>query len=467
MSFSPVLRRVLVVVILGSIMSFLDSTIVNVALRSLSVNLHSNLATIQWVVTAYLLGLATMIPASGWAVGRFGAKRVYVLSIIVFTLASVACGLAQSAGQLIAFRAIQGAAGGLTLPVAQIIVVRLSGPKLMARVMSAIGIPTILAPIIGPAIGGLILQNAAWNWIFFVNLPIGVVTAILSLRMVPGDEPQRTAGLDVPGLAAVTLGFLAITYGLAQIGTEGHGAGPLIVGLSLAIGVVLLVVFVMHALRIGNPLVDVRLYKNKQYSAASLTTVCVGAALFGSIILMPLYFQLVRHESTIGTGLMLIPQGIGGAIAMVLGARLADRLGSGLTTLIGGAISIVATVPFMLIESGTSYWYLGAAMALRGFGIGTCAIPATAAAYRAISPMKISDATVQLGVLQRIGGSAGTAIFAVVLQRRLTGATDVTGQAAAFGTTFWWVLAVAIVATAPALLLTAAERRSAPAAAST
>lgn len=458
--FPPHLRRIMAVVILGSIMSFLDSTIVNVALRSLSLGMHTSLATIQWVITAYLLGLAAMIPVSGWAATRYGSKRIYLVSVIAFTVGSLACGLAQSAGQLIAFRAIQGAAGGILLPVAQMITVRAAGPRLLARAMTAAGIPTILAPIFGPAIGGFILQQADWRWIFFVNLPVGIVTALLVLRAVPGDPAQQAGPLDVPGLAALVAGFVAITYGLAEIGTTGKARSASIAAWLVG-GVVVIGGFVLYARRAGNRLTDVRLFKNGSYSAAQLTNVCIGSALFGSVVLMPLYFQVVRHEGVAVTGLMLIPQGVGGAIAMIIAARLVERIGAGLTTLAGGLISIVATVPFVLIAASTPYWLLALAMALRGFGIGACAIPATTAAYRAISPAKINDATVQLGMLQRIGGSAGTAVFAVVLQDRLAGSASPGMQAAAFGATFWWVLAVAVVATAPAILLVAAERRMA------
>ncbi|GAA2083787.1 MDR family MFS transporter [Streptomyces albiaxialis] len=462
--FPPLLRRVVLVTVLGSIMSFLDATIVNVALQSLSQHMDASLATIQWVVTAYLLGLAAVIPVSGWAATRFGAKQMYVLSIALFTLASLACGLAQNAGQLIAFRAVQGAAGGLTLPIAQMITVRTAGPARLARVMSVSGIPTLLAPVFGPALGGLLLEHASWHWIFFVNVPIGVLTVVLAQRMIPADEGRRAAGkLDVPGLAAVSLGFVALTYGLAQIGSKGRADSPAVLA-SLAVGALLIAGFVLYALRAERPLVDVRLFKNKLYSAAQLTNFCLGSAVFGSIILMPLYFQTVRGEDPTATGLLLIPQGIGAGLAMVMSARLVEKLGAGLTACAGGVVSIVATVPFMMIGSGTSYWLLGAAMVARGFGIGACTIPATTAAYRAVPPTGVNDATVQIGVLQRVGGSTGTALFAVVLQDRLTSATGHAGQAAAFGTAFWWVLGAAALATVPTLLLTSAERRAAKAA---
>ncbi|HEX2315829.1 MAG TPA: MDR family MFS transporter [Thermomonospora sp.] len=458
--FSPVLTRAILVTTVGSFMAFLDSTIVNVALESLTVELDASLATIQWVITAYLLAMAAVIPVSGWAANRFGARRTYAAGLLLFTVASLACGLADSTGMLIAARAAQGVGGGLLMPVGTMITMRASRPDQMAKVMAVTGVPTIMAPIIGPTIGGLLLDHASWPWIFYINLPIGLITLLLTLRMLEPDQPTDAGPLDVAGVVLITGGSVAITYGLAQIGAEGEAGSPLVIW-SIVAGAVLLVGFVLQQLRARKPLMDIRLYKSPVYGAASITNFCLGAAVFGAIILMPLYFQIVRQEDAVSTGLLLIPQGVGVAVAMFAGAKLTDKLGSGKATLLGGAISIVGTVPFTFIDADTSYWFLGAMMVVRGFGVGACAIPAVTAAYRAISPMKIPDATVQINVGQRIGGSAGTAIFAVVLQNQLDGAADPAAQASGFGVAFWWVVAIAVGCTAPALLLTAAERRAA------
>src|SRR3954468_20225420 len=356
---TPRLWRIAIVVILGAITSVLDTTIVNVALDTLSKDLHTSLDGIQWVVTGYMLALAAVIPVTGWASARFGARRLYVVSLVLFTAGSALCGFAWSAESLIAARVLQGLGGGMLMPIGQMILVRAAGPQNMARVMSAIGVPIILAPVFGPTLGGLLLEHAGWQWIFFINIPVGLVAAVAAWRLLPHDTGSaQTEPLDATGLALVATGLVGITYGLAESGTAGSLlADSVMVPFLLGIGLVAAVV--IRALKIDNPLLDVRLYANKAFAAASVTMTALGAALFGAMVLMPLYFQLVRHEDAVHTGLLLAPQGIGAALAMSLSGRITERLGGGLTSLIGGTITIVATIPFILIDATTPYTVIG------------------------------------------------------------------------------------------------------------
>src|SRR5580698_9209366 len=180
------------VVILGMMMSILDTTIVNVALDTLSKDLHSPLSQVQWVITGYLLSLAAVIPVTGWAARRFGAKQVYMVSLVLFTAGSALCGLAGSTTELIVFRVLQGVGGGMILPIGQLMMAEAAGPKRMGRVMSVVAVPAMLAPILGPTIGGLILDNASWSWIFYVNVPIGAIAVVAALRILPKVARQPT-----------------------------------------------------------------------------------------------------------------------------------------------------------------------------------------------------------------------------------------------------------------------------------
>jgi EmrB/QacA subfamily drug resistance transporter len=460
--------RIAIVVILGAIMSVLDTTIVNVALDTLAKDLHSPLDDIQWVVTGYLLALAAVIPVTGWAVTRFGAKRLYLISLVLFTAGSALCGLSWSTSTLIGARVLQGLGGGMLMPIGQMILVKAAGPRNMAKIMSAIGVPIILAPVFGPTLGGLLVEHAGWQWIFFVNLPIGVAAVFAALRLLPRDEDLRaTAGrLDAPGLAFIAGGLVGITYGLAQSGAAGTLVDrsvlvPFILGLGLVAA------FVVRALKIERPLLDVRLYANKAFAAASVTMFALGAALFGAMVLMPLYFQLVRHEDAVTTGMLVAPQGIGAAVAMFLGGRATMRWGGGMTSLIGATITIVATVPFLLIDATTSFWAISAAMVFRGFGIGMSMMPSMTAAYAVLRPDQVNHATPQMNVLQRVGGSIGTAILTVVLQGGITGLAHPTsaGIAHSFAHTYWWVIGISVIALLPTILLTVVERRTRAAAA--
>ena len=460
---SPHVWRVAIVVILGAIMSVLDTTIVNVALGTLATDLHSSLDDIQWVVTGYLLALAAVIPVSGWAVTRFGARRLYLISIVLFTAGSALCGLSWSTGSLVAARVLQGLGGGMLMPIGQMILVKAAGPRNMAKVMSAIGVPIILAPVFGPTLGGLLVEHAGWQWIFFVNLPVGIAAVFAALRLLPHDSADRAAAgrLDATGLALVATGLVGVTYGLAQSGSAGSLTASAVL-IPFLIGVGLVATFVVRALHIERPLLDVRLYANKAFAAASVTMFALGAALFGAMVLMPLYFQQVRHEDAVMTGILVAPQGIGAAVAMFISGRVTQRLGGGLTSLIGASITIVATVPFVLVGANTSFVLIAAAMIVRGFGIGMSMMPSMTAAYAVLRPDQINDATPQMNVLQRVGGSIGTAILAVVLQSGIThlGRPTPAGVAGAFADTYWWVLAISVVALLPTLLLTAVERRS-------
>src|SRR5438477_9005625 len=206
--------RISAVVIVGSIMSILDTTIVNVALATLGRELHSTIDQIQWVVTGYMLSLAAVIPVTGWAARRFGAKRVYLTSLVLFTAGSALCGLANSSTELIVFRVIQGVGGGMILPVGQLMMAEAAGPTRMGRVMSVVAVPAMLAPILGPTIGGLIIQNASWRWIFYVNVPIGVIAVAAALRYLPWLKSQKADKLDVRGLILMATGLPLLTYGL-------------------------------------------------------------------------------------------------------------------------------------------------------------------------------------------------------------------------------------------------------------
>jgi EmrB/QacA subfamily drug resistance transporter len=452
----PYVWKIAGVVILGMIMSILDTTIVNVALDTLGRDLHSPISQIQWVVTGYLLALAAVIPVTGWAARRFGAKRVYLVSLVLFTGGSALCGVASSTTSLVAFRVLQGVGGGMIMPVGQLIMAQVAGPKRMGRVMGIIAMPAMLAPILGPVLGGVILQNLHWSWIFFVNLPIGAVALFAGLRMIPDTESGEAGRLDVVGLGLLSTGSAAFVYGLSELGTKSSLTAPSAL-LPIIVGVVMVIVFCWHALRVERPLLDIRLYANRVFAAASLTTFGLGAALFGAMILVPLYYQEVRHESVIVTGLLVGPQGIGALIAMPLSGRLTERFGGGRVALVGVLTLCLSTIPLAFVGASTSIVFISLTLVVRGMGIGLSFMPSMTAAFAALRPEELSDATPQLNVLQRVGGSIGTAILAVVLQRAGEHVHSTSALAGSFGTAYWWALGISVLSVIPCVVLLRAE----------
>jgi EmrB/QacA subfamily drug resistance transporter len=438
------------------IMSILDTTIVNVALPTLSRDLHSSISQIQWVVTGYILSLAAVIPVTGWAARRYGAKRVYMTSLVLFTAGSALCAVASSTTTLVLFRVLQGVGGGMIMPVGQLIMAQVAGPKRMGRVMGIVAMPAMLAPILGPVVGGAILQSFHWSWIFLVNVPIGAIAFVFGWRMLPHTDSGDAGRLDTLGLGLLSSGAVAIVYGLSELGSNSSLTAPSVVWPTLA-GLVLVGVFLWHALRVERPLLDVRLYTNRVFAAASLTTFGLGAALFGAMILVPLYYQEVRHESVILTGLLTGPQGVGMLLVMPLSGRFSDRFGGGRVAIVGVSLLCLGTLPLAFIGTGTSVLAISLVLVLRGVGIGFSFMPAMTAAFASLRPEQLSDATPQLNVVQRIGGAIGVAVLAVVLQRAGGHAPSGAKLADAFDTAYWWSLGICVMSLIPCLVLLRAE----------
>jgi len=247
------------------------------------------------------------------------------------------------------------------------------------------------------------------------------LAVIAALRVLPRVERQPSDPLDLRGLALMATGLPLLTYGLAEVGTTGSFSSPRVIIPCLG-GLALIAVFARHALRARFPLLNLRLYRRPTFSSASLAMFCLAAALFGGMILLPLYWQEIRHESVVATGLLTAPQGLGAVLAMPIAGRLTDRIGGGPLALFGVSLTAVATIPFALIGAHTSIVWLSCAMVLRGVGIGFGFMPAMSAAFASLKRSELAHATPQLNVLQRVGGSIGTAVLAVVLQRSLVGA---------------------------------------------
>lgn len=465
------------VVVMGAITSILSTTSVNVALSTLSRELDAPIDQIQWVVTAYLLALAAVIPITGWAAERFGIRRLWLGTGAVFVAASLLCGQAWSANSLIAFRVVQGLAGGMIMPLGMIILTLTVGPGRIGRAMSLIGVPMLLGPAFGPVLGGLLVEYVSWQWVFYMNVPVGVAGLALAWRLLPERREQGRHRLDWVGLLLASPGIALLTFGLAEIPARGGVAHPATY-IPLLAGTVLLAIFIWHARRTVDPLIDVRLFASLRLAAASATTFLLGLALYGSLLVLPLYFQVARGEGALATGLLLIPQGLASAAVMPLVGPLTDRFGGGRVVVVGVALLALGTAVLTQVGAATPYPLLLTALAVRGLGLGASMMPAMAAAFAAMRPETVPRATSGLNVMQRVGGSIGGAVLAVILNSQIAAALSGSATAArgavpagdlgpladavaaAFGTTFWWAFWLTLAAIPAALVLARQERHA-------
>jgi EmrB/QacA subfamily drug resistance transporter len=458
----PKVVRLIVILLLGAIPSLLDTTIVNVAIDTVGRDLHTSVATIQWVITGYLLSFGMVIPLIGWALARYGGRATWLASLAVFLAGSVLSGAAWNIGSLIGFRVLQGIGGGMLLPVLTTLITQAAGGRQLGRLMASVSLPVAVVPILGPVISGLIITNVSWRWIFYVNVPICLAGLVLAWRGLPGRPRQDgavsrsgQARLDVLGLALLCPALAGLLYGLAQVSSAGGFAHPRVL-VPIVAGLLLLAGFVAHALRMsGVPLVDLRLFRSRSFAGASSLMFLAGLSIYGAMLLLPLYFQQARGASALGAGLLLVPQGVGSILPRTIVGKLTDRLGARPVSLAGIVLAAIGTVPFALAGPHTSEVLLAAALVVRGAGLGAATIALMAGAFQGLGRDELPHASSATRIMQQVGGAFGAAVLVVILASQATAHASAgqAGLAAAFGHTFWWCVGFTAVAVLPALLL--------------
>jgi EmrB/QacA subfamily drug resistance transporter len=463
----PAVVRLIVVLLTGGIPALLDTAIVNVAVDTIGRDLHTTVSTIQWVITGYLLSFAMVIPLSGWALARFGGRAVWTFSLALFLAGSVACGASWNIDSLIVFRVIQGIGGGLLTPLITTLLVQAAGSSHLGRLMAAVSLPVVVVPIFGPVVAGLIISNISWRWIFYVNVPMCLLGLVLAWRelpagrlpagRLPGGRPQGGASrIDLVGLVLLPPALLGLLYGLAEVNTDG-GFGHRGVIIPLAAGAALLAAYCWHALHTSaTPMVDLRLFRVRAFTGASSLLFLAGLSIYGAMLLLPLYFQMARHDSALVAGLLMVPQGLGSLAPRTLAGKLTDKIGPRLVVLAGVVLAAAGTVPFALAGLHTSYWLLGAALVVRGAGLGTATIAVMAGAFQGLGREQVPHASSATRIVQFVGGSFGAAVLvALILDRQAAAhaAAGAAGLATAYANTFWWCTGFTALALVPALLL--------------
>ncbi|MFT4049158.1 MAG: DHA2 family efflux MFS transporter permease subunit [Solirubrobacterales bacterium] len=469
--FGQIDRKLVLVatmVVLASLMSILDTTVVNVAIAAIAQDFNCSLTTIQWVVTGYTLALALAIPLTGWAADRFGTKRLYLSMLSVFILGSALSGLAWNPASLIAFRVLQGFGGGMLMPAGMTILTHAAGPERVGRVMSVLGIPMLIGPIGGPVLGGWIVDTWSWRWVFFINIPLGLIALAMCWRVMEFDRPRPDAPLDWLGFSALIPGLAALIIGVVAIQEAGTVLSAMVLGPIIA-GVLLLAWFVHHSLRIEYSLVDLRLFANRVFAGCTGTLFLGLVAVFGGLLLLPLYLQTVQGESPTSTGLLLAPEGLGAVVAMPLAGLLADRVPIGRIVPVGLGLIAGSFVALTQLTPDTSYLHFAASVFVMGAGIGVTMVPMFSGAMRTLTKPQVARASTAINIVQQVGAALGTALLSLLLARQLSGGAlagmDVVGNlkplppaeaaiaAQAYGTTFAWAAGMTFVAMIVALVV--------------
>lgn len=443
----------------GAFIAQLDTTIVNVSLADTSARFGS-INQVQWVVTAYLLALVALMPAAGWLASRFGTRRAFIASVAAFAAGSALCAFSTSLPELITGRALSGAAAGVLVPVATMLLTGGMPRERLGQVQALNGSVMLISPLLGPTVGGLLVN--AWGWwaVYAVNLPLCAVLLVVAVRRVRKDEPagagEGRRPLDVLGLltaAACTVGVVLAVHAFSETGLSAH-PGFLV---PLVVAAVSGAVFVRHQLRAEAPLLDLRLFTHGVYRTAAINIFCLGFVLFSPMMLIPLYFESARGESAVTTGLLMSAGGSGVVVAGLACRPIMKKIGGGTTVVIGIVLTMLATVPLTALSSGTSYVLLCAALAVRGLGTGLTIVPAMTRAFESVEPRSIPDASAQLNLVQRIGGTFALAVVTVVLDRAAQAHHGLVP--AAFADSFDLLLVVYALTLAPAVALLIADRR--------
>lgn len=420
------------VVVLGIIMSILDITVVNVALPTFQ-RVFGNggeelqYSTVAWAVTGYTLALATVIPLTGWAADRFGTKRLYMIAIALFVLGSVLCATATDINMLIGFRVLQGLGGGMLMPLGMTIMTRAAGPHRMGRLMAILGVPMMLGPILGPILGGLLIDNASWHWIFLINVPLGIAALVLAFVVLPKDAPVPSESFDFLGMLLLSPGLALFLFGISSLPGEQGDFGAPRVWVSILVGIVLMVLFVFHSFRPAHPLLDLRLFKNRNLTVSVITMFLFATAFFGGLLLVPTYFIQVRGETTLAAGLLIAPQGIGAMLTMPIAGALVDKMPVGRIVPVGLLLIIAGMFPLTQIDANTSYGLIIAALFVMGLGMGATMMPLFTSALKTLTNHEVARGSTLLNITQQIASSVGVAVMSVILTNHLNDSPVIAG----------------------------------------
>ena len=442
--------QVAIVAALGLFMAILDNTIVSVALPQMQTFFHTDQETITWVATAYFLAQAAVIPITGYLSDRIGAKWIFITALLVFTIGSALCAVSPTKEWLIAFRIFQGIGGGALFPVAFALVFRVFPPAERGPASATIGVPVLLAPAFGPTIGGFLTTTFDWRAIFTINIPVGILTMLLAFFVLQNrsDElaaeqagdvasglaeadaqaaPQavaRRGSFDILGLLLAMSGFTTFVYGINQAGS--HGWGDATADRFMLLGGALLIAFVITELLVRDPVMDVRLFLNYTFTISNALMWSISGLLFGSLFLLPFFFENIQGHTPLVAGEIIISQGLAAAVATVISGALYNRIGPRVIVIVGFILMTAGTYGLTLLHVNSTGLSLQGWLVLRGLGLGFTNIPLQTLALSRISNKAMARASSLVNVTRQVFGAVGvSALTAYLTQQAATHGAEI------------------------------------------
>jgi len=447
----PSIRSILaplVAIIIGLFMVILDGTAMNVAMPGFEQEFGKSLNIVQWTVTAYALAQAAVIPLAGWLSDRFGAKRIFLISVGLFTIGSLLCAFASTLEQLIFYRVLQGLGGGVVMPIAMAFTYRLSPPGKVGAVMGMMGIPILLAPALGPIVGGWLIDYATWHWIFLINIPIGVIGILVGLRTLPNIERQSVPALDILGMILGPLAFAGLAYGVSEGGTSWTADRTLI---GLGVGAAALILFVIVELLRDKPLLELRVFKSFDFTKGIIVQWIAQIALFGTMFMIPIFLLIGKQMDAFETGLVMLPQALASGIFMPIGGKLFDKIGARPLVMGGMALVLIAAYLLSQIQMTDSVWSFVPPLMLLGAGMGLSMMPLNTHLIQSAPQNLVSRVTSLTNAAQQVMTSFAVAGLTTILTSRTKayleeGKQQVEAGSKAFGDTFLVLVAISVAA---------------------
>lgn len=408
----PYKRVVATIFVIGMFMDIMDTTVINTALPTLAREFGASRTTIEWVSLGYLLSLAVWIPASGWLGDRFGTKRIFLLALGLFTFGSALCGLAQSIEQLVAFRVLQGIGGGMLTPVGTAMLFRAYPPRERAKASTVLIIPAVLAPAVGPIVGGWLVTNASWRWIFTINVPFGILGLVFGAMFLREYTEGAAGRFDAAGFLLSATGLSSALYALTQAPDHGW-TSPAVLAPGL-IGIALLATLVIVETRIADPMLALGLLRERMFRNANIVLFLTYGSFAGLLFLLPLFLQTLRGLDAFESGLTTFPQAIGVIASSQIVGRLYPRIGPR-RLIIGGMTGMtLATFVLVVIDLDTSLWTIRTIMLVRGMFMAFAFVPLQAASYANISPEDTGRASAIFSTQRQVSAALGVAVLATV-----------------------------------------------------